>query len=113
MSRQDANAAFARSSFLYGGNAGYIDDLYARYEQNPGSVDSGWQEFFRALKDDRANAQAAAHGPSWQRADWPLPARSEHLSALVGDWQEVQKVLGDKVAARAQAAGVQLSAAEV
>ena len=32
MSRQDANAAFALTSFLYGGNAAYIDDLYARYE---------------------------------------------------------------------------------
>jgi 2-oxoglutarate dehydrogenase E1 component len=113
MSRQDANATFARSSFLYGGNAGYIDDLYARFEQDPGSVDAGWQEFFRALKDDRASAQAAARGPSWQRADWPLPARSELFSALSGDWQEVHKALGDKVTARAQAAGVELSAAEV
>ena len=32
MSRQDANAAFALTSFLYGGNAPYIEDLYARYE---------------------------------------------------------------------------------
>ena len=32
MSRQDANAAFALTSFLYGGNARYIEDLYARYE---------------------------------------------------------------------------------
>ena len=31
MSRQDANAAFARTSFLYGGNADYIDALYAAY----------------------------------------------------------------------------------
>ena len=35
MSRQDANAAFARTSFLYGGNAAYIEDLYARYEADP------------------------------------------------------------------------------
>ncbi len=35
MSRQDANAAFALTSFLYGGNADYIDDLYARYEADP------------------------------------------------------------------------------
>src|SRR5438105_1259248 len=27
MSRQDANAAFARTSFLYGGNAAYIEEL--------------------------------------------------------------------------------------
>jgi 2-oxoglutarate dehydrogenase complex dehydrogenase (E1) component-like enzyme len=32
MSRQDANSAFARTSFLYGGNAAYIEDLYAQYE---------------------------------------------------------------------------------
>ena len=29
MSRQDANAAFALTSFLYGANAPYIEDLYA------------------------------------------------------------------------------------
>ena len=44
MSRQDANAAFALSSFLQGTNAAYIDDLYARYEQDPSSVDAEWQE---------------------------------------------------------------------
>jgi 2-oxoglutarate dehydrogenase E1 component len=113
MSRQDTNAAFARSSFLYGGNAEYIDDLYARFERNPGSVDAGWQEFFRGLKDDRANAQRAAHGPSWQRPDWPQLARGELLSALAGEWQEVHKVVGDKITARAQVTGVELSAAEV
>ena len=86
MSRQDANAAFARSSFLYGGNAGYIDDLYARFEDNPGSVDAGWQAFFQGLKDDPANVQRAAHGPSWQRPDWPERARDELVSALSGDW---------------------------
>ena len=40
MSRQDANAAFALSSFLQGTNAPYIDDLYARYEKDPNSVDA-------------------------------------------------------------------------
>ena len=51
MSRQDANAAFALSSFLQGTNATYIDDLYARYEKDPASVDAEWQEFFKSLKD--------------------------------------------------------------
>ena len=36
MSRQDANAAFALSSFLQGTNATYIDEIYARYEKRPG-----------------------------------------------------------------------------
>jgi 2-oxoglutarate dehydrogenase E1 component len=113
MSRQDLNAALARSSFLYGGNAGYIDDLYARFERDPGSVDAAWQEFFRALKDEAADVQRAAHGPSWQRPDRLAASRGELLARLSGDWEEVDKALGDKVAARAQAAGVELSAAQV
>ena len=40
MSRQDANAAFALSSFLQGTNAAYIDEIYARYEKDPSSVDT-------------------------------------------------------------------------
>ena len=40
MSRQDANAAFALSSFLQGTNATYIDDIYSRYEKDPASVDA-------------------------------------------------------------------------
>jgi 2-oxoglutarate dehydrogenase E1 component len=48
MSRQDANAAFALSSFLQGTNATYIDDIYARYEKDPGSVDPECRSFSRA-----------------------------------------------------------------
>ena len=62
MSRQDANAAFALSSFLHGTNAAYIDDLYARYEKDPASVDTEWQEFFKSLKDTPADVQKNAEG---------------------------------------------------
>ena len=65
MSRQDANAAFARTSFLYGGNADYIESLYARYEDDPSAVDAQWQAFFQGLKDDRASVLTSARGPSW------------------------------------------------
>ena len=71
MSRQDANAAFALTSFLYGGNAAYIDDLYARYETDPKSVDAEWQAFFQSLKDDARDVAKNAQGPSWARPDWP------------------------------------------
>ena len=73
MSRQDANAAFALSSFLQGTNATYIDDLYARYEKDPASVDAEWQEFFKSLKDSPAdvhkNAEGAVLGPRQLAAD--------------------------------------------
>ena len=63
MSRQDANAAFALSSFLQGTNATYIDEIYARYENDPSSVDSEWQEFFKSLKDTPATFARTPKGP--------------------------------------------------
>src|SRR6184192_2670973 len=113
MSRQDANAAFARTSFLYGGNADYIENLYARYETDPTAVDAEWRAFFESLKDTPADVMTSVHGPSWQPPHWPQPARSELVSALTGDWGELERSLGEKVKARAQAAGVDFSAAEV
>ncbi|MGB3487375.1 MAG: 2-oxoglutarate dehydrogenase E1 component [Xanthobacteraceae bacterium] len=104
MSRQDANAAFALSSFLYGANATYIDDIYARYEKDPGSVDPEWQEFFGSLKDKPADVQKNAEGPSWARANWPLTPKDDLTSALDGNWAQVEKVVGSKLQAKAVAA---------
>jgi 2-oxoglutarate dehydrogenase E1 component len=108
MSRQDANAAFAQSSFLYGGNASYLENLHARYEADPQSVDAQWREFFQGLAEggqDRA--------PSWQRPNWPLPAVGDLVSALTGDWGAAATTVSDRIAAGAQARGVALSSAAV
>src|ERR1700759_1497030 len=105
MSRQDANAAFALSSFLQGTNASYIDDIYARYEKDPGSVDGEWQEFFKSLKDAPDDVRKNAEGPSWSRDNWPQTPRDDLTSALDGNWATVEKVMGDKIAAKAQAKG--------
>src|SRR3984885_15448908 len=113
MSRQDANAAFALTSFLYGGNADYIDDLYARYEADPKSVDAEWQSFFESLKDDARDVEKNARGPSWARPNWPIPERNDLISALDGQWTETAKAVGDKVKAQAQARGVDISSADV
>src|SRR4029078_8164425 len=96
MSRQDANAAFALSSFLQGTNATYIDDLYARYEQDPNSVDAEWRESFKSVKDAPADVQKNAEGPSWGRDNWPLTPRDELTSALDGNWVTVAKAVGTK-----------------
>jgi 2-oxoglutarate dehydrogenase E1 component len=117
MSRQDANAAFALSSFLQGTNASYIDEIYARYEKDPASVDPEWQEFFKSLKDTPADITKNAEGPSWERANWPVSPRDELTSALDGNWAEVEKKVGEKIAAKAQAKGsdkgVDLTAADL
>ena len=53
--------AFAATSFLYGANAPYIEELHARYAADPASVDAEWRDFFEGLKDapDAVIAEAA------------------------------------------------------
>ncbi len=113
MSRQDANIAFARTSFLYGSNAPYIEELYARYEKNPGSVDAEWQAFFQGLKDTPANVEKSARGASWARPDWPPRPNGDLVAALDGQWAETEKKIGEKISAQAQAKGVALTSADV
>jgi 2-oxoglutarate dehydrogenase E1 component len=113
MSRQDANANFALTSFLYGGNGRYIEDLYARYEADPNSVDAEWRSFFQGLKDQPGEVVENARGPSWRSPNWPQIPRDETTAALDGDWNAIGQALGGKVQARAQMKGVELSTAEI
>ncbi|MDR6953879.1 2-oxoglutarate dehydrogenase E1 component [Ancylobacter sp. 3268] len=117
MSRADTNEAFLNTSFLYGANAAWIEQLYASYEADPASVDPEWQAFFAALKDSPADVEKSARGASWKRDNWPLTANGELVSALDGNWIEVEKAVGKKVEAKAaekaKAAGAELSAADV
>ena len=64
MARQDLNEALAQTSFLFGGNAVYIEELYAQYAKDPSSVDAEWQAFFEALKDDSRIVAKNAGGAS-------------------------------------------------
>ncbi len=113
MARQDANESFLQTSFLYGGNAAYLEELYARYQENPASLDEEWQAFFGALKDDKAIVAKNAEGASWARPNWPIAANGELVSALDGNWAQVEKAVGDKLKGKAQSKGVELSAADV
>ena len=111
MSRQDANAAFARTSFLYGGNAAYVEQLQSRYEANPASVDAEWRAFFEGLKETAPTSSRRQRAVL--EAAEPPHADGELVAALTGDWSEVEKTVGDKIKGKAQAKGVEISAAEV
>jgi 2-oxoglutarate dehydrogenase E1 component len=113
MSRQDANAAFALSSFLQGANASYIDRLYARYEKDPGSVDPEWQEFFKSLKDPPQDVEKNAEGPSWSRANWPPAPQDDLTSALDGNWARLDKTVDARVQERTTAKPSALAGADV
>jgi len=108
MARQEANKAFAATSFLYGGNAAYIEDLQARYQQDPSALGREWQEFFRQLGDAPKEVIANARGAPWRRADWPIEADGELVAALDGNWLPDRIRIGDTIRARAQAAGAEV-----
>ncbi|MGQ2958666.1 2-oxoglutarate dehydrogenase E1 subunit family protein, partial [Agrobacterium sp.] len=59
MARQEANEQFQITSFLDGANAAYIEQLYARYEEDPSSVSPEWQSFFKALSDNPEDVKKA------------------------------------------------------
>ncbi|WP_114394769.1 2-oxoglutarate dehydrogenase E1 component [Oleisolibacter albus] len=58
-----------RYSFLFGTNGTFIAELYARYQQDPASVDAGWQSFFAELGDDGREILAELQGASWAKSD--------------------------------------------
>ncbi|MFV0474665.1 MAG: 2-oxoglutarate dehydrogenase E1 component [Pikeienuella sp.] len=115
MTEQSANELFQNSSFLQGQNALYVEQLYARYANDPGAVDEAWAAFFRSLGDDAAVAKAEAAGPSWARSDWPPVPGGDLVAALDGQWpaERTAAELGDKLAKRAQEQGGALDAGQL
>ena len=53
------------SSFFFGVNETYLAELYARYLEDPGSVDQSWAEIFASLGDDRKALFGELRGASW------------------------------------------------
>lgn len=85
------------TSFLYGSNAVFIEELYERYIADPNSVDEEWRNFFKNLADNPSNVENAARGAAWSpyqnriigRFEKVEPAKKADKSALSQD--EVQR----------------------
>jgi hypothetical protein len=103
MSRQALNEAFARTSFLQGANAAYIEQMQAQYEQNPGSVTDEWRLFFQNLQEQAGDATANAEGASWGRTLDSLQsdANRDVVAALTGDYAGVERHLSEQIQSRA------------
>jgi 2-oxoglutarate dehydrogenase E1 component len=114
MRRQDqANDQFSLTSFLYGGNASYVEELQAQYEKDPNSVNAEWRDFFASLKDEPDDVIRNAKGASWKKPGWPIVANGELVSALDGNWALVEKHIERKVKAKAAEAGAELGETEI
>jgi 2-oxoglutarate dehydrogenase E1 component len=60
-------AAFRGNTYLFGGNAPYVEEMYENYLANPGSVSDSWREYFDALQHvpavDGSDARDVPHLP--------------------------------------------------
>jgi 2-oxoglutarate dehydrogenase E1 component len=58
---------YRSNSYLFGGNAPYVEEMYEAYLDNPGSVPDNWRAYFDALQHvpatDGSNAKDVAHAP--------------------------------------------------
>ncbi|MBY6091977.1 2-oxoglutarate dehydrogenase E1 component [Maritimibacter alkaliphilus] len=111
MTEQSPNDIFHASSFMQGQNAEYLEQLYARYANDPASVDEAWQAFFSSLGDDGTDVKKEAAGASWDRADWPPTPNDDLTAALDGMWPAPAeaKDAGKKIKEKAAAKGVEVS----
>jgi len=60
-------AAYQGNTYLFGGNAPYVEEMYENYLANPGSVPDSWRDYFDALQHvpavDGTNAKDVPHLP--------------------------------------------------
>ena len=58
---------YRANSYLFGGNAPYVEELYEAYLDNPGSVPDNWRAYFDALQNvpavDGSEAKDVPHAP--------------------------------------------------
>lgn len=86
------NELLTETSFLYGVNAGFVEDLYGKWAADPASVDSSWRSFFASLADGVERVRRAGDQPSWAPPTTAEP-RPEWLSAIDGLWPTTEKKL--------------------
>ena len=63
----DVYAAYSGNSYLFGGNAPYVEEMYENYLADPTSVPENWREYFDALQHvpaaDGSDARDVPHLP--------------------------------------------------
>ncbi|WP_295978141.1 2-oxoglutarate dehydrogenase E1 component [uncultured Variovorax sp.] len=62
-----AYTAYQGNTYLFGGNAPYVEEMYENYLANPGSVPDNWRSYFDALQNvpaaDGSNTRDVPHQP--------------------------------------------------
>jgi 2-oxoglutarate dehydrogenase E1 component len=66
---RSAYTAYQGNTYLFGGNAPYVEEMYENYLANPGSVPDNWRSYFDALQNV-------------PRPTAPTPATFPHLPVI-------------------------------
>ncbi len=78
------NQVFAETSFLYGSNASFIEDLHEKWAGDAASVSDEWRAFFDQLRDNAESVKAAGAAGSWGRSVTTEP--TEATGVFDGRW---------------------------
>ena len=114
MARRDANGSTNGSGGAAGGrsvpNAAFARNVVSGWRQrrlyeqlqdgslhNPASLDPSWRDFFAEIADDGAAVATAAQGPRWKQHGWPVVSADELVSALDGNWADVETHISAKL----------------
>lgn len=96
--------SFKDSSLLYGTNSVFVEELYAKYLENPKNVDESWRIFFSEMGDSISILEKDNQGASWSprkskvvgidaHSDEIAKAKPKKSSSL----EEVQKACKDSI----------------
>ncbi len=100
---------YRSNSYLFGGNAPYVEELYEAYLDNPGSVPDNWRAYFDNLQNvpatDGSEARDVAHAPVVESfaqrakanafalkassADLAVARKQVHVQSLVAAYRNV------------------------
>ncbi|MEM9955998.1 MAG: 2-oxoglutarate dehydrogenase E1 component [Pseudomonadota bacterium] len=109
------NDIFEQSSFLQGANAAYVEQMYARYMDDPSSVEENWRTFFGSLGDTPTDVAREVSGPGWGSTNGGSEENGELVAAFDGQWSDAPAAaeLAEKLKSKAAEGGVGLSEAQV
>ncbi len=85
------------ASFLSGANAGFIADLYARFLDDPGSVDESWRQFFAEIGEAGAVALAELRTPVWEKP--PAQPNGNGAAVAAADPAALRQATSDAIRA--------------
>jgi 2-oxoglutarate dehydrogenase E1 component len=86
---------YKANSYLFGGNAPYVEELYESYLDNPGSVPDNWRAYFDALQNvpaaDGSDSRDVAHAPVVASFEQRAKANAFAVKASAGDLAVARK----------------------